>query len=213
MIDIVKFLWSAWQTFHWLQNKFVNPPFIYWASKGKRCLCTSFSPLPHRKLLSAFDRDNEFTHKMSHEGQLCSRGGVRGGTAVEKLHAELLHQLIGLERVGLAHEGREALAGWGDAWSEEWHWSAGRDAEATVVSCEQQHGGSRGVSRTGTAQLAPWGPNDRARCWTRREVSKLFSNKRWQRQNVTEHLSWMFWDRERNTVTKGKAEDLIFNYP
>lgn len=28
MIDIVKFLWSAWQTFHWLQNKFVNPLFI-----------------------------------------------------------------------------------------------------------------------------------------------------------------------------------------
>lgn len=84
-------------------------------------LCTSFPPLPRRKWLSAFDRDNEFTHKMSHEGQLCSRGGVRGGTAVEKLRRELLHQLIGLERVGLAHEGREALAGWGDACSEEWH--------------------------------------------------------------------------------------------
>lgn len=83
-------------------------------SKEKWFLCTSFSPLPHRKLLSGFGRDNRVhTHDAFHEGQLCSRGGVLGGTAVEKLRRELLHQVIGLESVGSAHKEREALAGQG----------------------------------------------------------------------------------------------------
>ena len=71
--------------------------------------------------------------------------------------------------------------------------------------------GSRGGSWTGALQPAPQRPNDRARCRSRREVSKLFPNKGGQRQNVAEHLSCLFSVRERHTVTKCKTEDLIFN--
>lgn len=120
MNDIVKFydLLSKHSTcckITWLiLHLFIQHQCVETCSKEEWFLCTSFSPLPHRKLLSVFGRDNRVhTHDAFHEGQLCSRGGVLGGTVVEKLHRELLHQVIGLERVSSAHKEREALAGWG----------------------------------------------------------------------------------------------------
>lgn len=86
---------------------FIERRCVETCSKEKWFLCTSFSPLPHEKLLSVFGRDDRVhAHDAFHEGQLCSRGGVLRGTTVEKLQGELLHQVIVLEsQLGTHGEG------------------------------------------------------------------------------------------------------------